>query len=451
MGNLADKFREYFLQNSLKELHDTIQELSISELILLWHDFNEGESLQLFSYLDLEQKIDLINQISEEEQSDLLKALSSEGQRQILMQMDPDDLADLIQTVNHDVRETVWNSLDEETRKETQFLLRFDSDDAAGLMTPRYVALRSNITVEQAIRFIREGNKDLETIYYVYVVDNLQRLMGVISLREILIAKDQERIGERMEKNVISVREDTDQEEVAKILEDNDFIAVPVVDSFHRLLGIVTFDDVIDVIREEQTEDIYKMGAMEGSADVYLHTSVWKLLKKRIPWLILLLLTGTITTNVLDLFSHIFDAAAFLIIFIPVITQTGGNTGTQSSTLIIRGLAMGELQFSDLGKVILKEIALGILMGIILGVLILARSLFLPPVVGLYEAVVLGFSLIFVVLFSTIIGSIAPLLIHKAGGDPTVIAAPLMSTFIDVMGLTIYAVTAQTMLSMASG
>ena len=218
----------------------------------------------------------------------------------------------------------------------------------------------------------------------------------------------------------------------------NDLIALPVVDSFTRLLGIITFDDVIDVIREEQTEDVYKMGAMEGSADRYVDASIWRLIRKRIPWLVVLLLAGTLTTNVLKLFEPITLAATFLIWFVPVITQTGGNSGTQSSTLMIRGLAVGEIHFRDVGKVVLKELAVGFLMGAILGVVILLRGILLPPGIAILPAIAIGSSLVFVVLFSSLVGALAPLLIDRIGLDPTVMAGPLMATVIDVAGLTIY-------------
>ncbi|AHC14199.1 magnesium transporter [Salinispira pacifica] len=447
MSNI-DNIREHLDLMHRDLLREELNHLSLSEMLDLWQEMGEDEAMEIFLLLQLDQKVELITHLSEAEQEWLLKSLSLEKIRELLDEIEPDDLADIIQAVSHDVRSSVWKSLSEEARRETQFLLKFDSDDAAGLMTPRYIALRSNITVEQAIHFIRQGVDDIETIYYVYVVDQLQRIQGVISLREILFSNNSEVIGSKMSTNVISVQEDTDQEEVARILEDYDFIALPVTDRYNRLLGIITFDDVIDVIREEQTEDIYKMGAMDGSSDIYLETGIFRLLKKRIPWLILLLLTGTITTNVLALTDDILSAAAFLVLFIPVITQTGGNSGTQSSTLMIRGIAMGHVDFADIGKVVLKEFLVGVFMGVILGGVIILRSVYLPPGIAWYEGLVIGLSLIFVVLFSTIIGAVAPLLIHKLGWDPTVIAAPLMSTVIDVTGLSIYTFTAKMLLGL---
>jgi magnesium transporter len=447
MGSI-ENIREHIGLMQRETIKAELDQLSVSELIDLYQELKDDEAVEIFLLMALDQKVELITHLSDSEQEWLLRSLSLEKMREVLLEIEPDDLADILQAVSPEVRTSVWESLSDEARRETQFLLKFDSDDAAGLMTPRYIALRSNISIAQAISFIRSGVEDIETIYYIYVVDQLQRLQGVISLREILFSNNDEIIGNKMSTSVVAVQEETDQEEVARILEDYDFIALPVVDRYNRLLGIITFDDVIDVIREEQTEDIYRMGAMEGSSDVYLETGIGRLLKKRIPWLILLLLTGTITTNVLALTDDILSAAAFLVLFIPVITQTGGNSGTQSSTLMIRGIAMGNIDFRDIGKVVLKEIAVGIIMGLILGAVIILRSVYLPPGIQWFEGAVIGLSLIFVVLFSTVIGAMAPLVIHRFGWDPTVIAGPLMSTFIDVIGLTIYTFTAKLMLGL---
>ncbi|MCP4294099.1 MAG: magnesium transporter, partial [Proteobacteria bacterium] len=364
--------------------------------------------------------------------------LSEHATKNMLKEMEPDDLVDLIQSISPENRNSLWENMSDEAKKETEFLLRFDEDDAAGLMTPRYAAIRGEITVDQALKIIRRTLDKMETVYYIYVVDKLKRLTGVVSLKQILAADDNVIIADIMEEHVIFVRDDTDQEESAKVLEDHDLLALPVVDKFSRLLGIITFDDVIDVIREEQTEDIYKMGAMGGNTDSYLDSSIFALVLKRLPWLVVLLLAGTITTNVLSAFEGLTIAAGFLILFIPVITQTGGNCGTQSSTLMIRGLATDELHFRDIWKVLGKEVLIGIIIGIATGIIILLRGIFLPPGITLLQGVTVMISLSSVVLFATVLGALVPMLIHKLGFDPTVAAGPLMSTIIDVIGLTIY-------------
>lgn len=435
---MLDNLREYMSYMSDAELRNVLQDLSTHEILDHWNSLSQEEAAKLFLLFPLEKKVELITELSLHDQEWLIKSLPLENIREILDEVDPDDLVDIVQEVNPEVRESVWRSLSEEAKQETQFLLRFDADDAAGLMTTRHVAIRSNISVGQALAFIRINARDVETIYYIYVVDALKRLQGVVSLRDLLFVDDSERIENVMVKQVISVSEDTDQEEVAKLLSTYDLIALPVVDSYNRLLGIVTFDDVFDVIQDEQTEDVYKMSSMEGGVEPYTRSSVWRLMKKRVPWLVILLIAGTFTTNVISAFEPIIVAAGFLVWFVPVITQTGGNSGTQSSTLMIRGIATGEIHFRDFLKIILKESLVGLLMGIILAGVIILRGIFLPPGVLPEQAVAIGAALLFVVLFSSVIGAVAPLVIHRLGFDPTVMAGPLMATVIDVAGLTIY-------------
>jgi magnesium transporter len=218
------------------------------------------------------------------------------------------------------------------------------------------------------------------------------------------------------------------------------------VDHYHRLLGIVTFDDIIDVIREEQTEDIYKMSAVSVSRATYLESSVFALMRRRIPWLIILLLAATITTNVIAGYRHVLETAVVLAFFIPIVTGTGGNSGTQSATLMIRGLATGELRFQDIWRILAKEILVGLLIGVCLGILTVGRAMLLPPAVALNEALAVGTAMFFVVIVATLLGALAPLVISRLGLDPAVMASPLMATLIDVSGLTIYFETAKVLL-----
>ena len=426
------------LELSGENLKKALEEFTVADLADMWYELDSEEALKIFLALDQDTRGELMAELPPSGQRELVEALSEQATKDLLEVMDPDDVVDLIQSVPPEVRQEVLGHMDEETRKETEFLLRFEDDAAAGLMTPRYIAVREDITVGQALEFLRKAPEEIETIYYIYVVDNLQRLRGVVSLRQLLLSDDNKKISEIMERNVISVLADTDQEETAKVLEDHDLIALPVVDRWNRLLGIVTFDDMIDVIREEQSEDVYRMNAIGGEAEDYLESPVSRLIWRRLPWIVLLLLAGTITTNVLAGYEHLIAQFAFLALFIPVITQTGGNSGTQSSTLMIRGLATGNLHFGVIGKVLTKEIATGMVIGIVTGLVIFLRSVFLPPGIMFKEAVVVAVSLNAVVLFATIMGCLVPFLIDKFGGDPAVAAGPLMSTLIDVTGLTIY-------------
>lgn len=421
-----------------QEFREAVNNYTTADLAAGWYEFSDEEALKVFLALEQEARGELISELQEADQRNLVASLSEQATKDLLEVMDPDDLVDLIQTVSPEVRSEVLGHLSDDIRREVEFLLRFDDNDAAGLMTTKYAAIRGDINVGQAMAFLRRAPEDLETIYYVYVVDGLQRLHGVVSLREILVAPDNKRIADIMQHNVVSVREDTDQEETAKVLENHDLIALPVTDRWNRLLGIVTFDDMIDVIREEQSEDVYRMSAIGGEAKEYLDSSVPRLIWRRLPWLIVLLLAGTITTNVLAGYEKLITRFAFLALFIPVITQTGGNSGTQSSTLMIRGLATGHLHFRLLGQALLKELATGLAIAFGTGLIIFFRSILLPPGVGRMEAFAVGVSLAAVVLFATLLGCLTPFIIDRFGGDPAVAAGPLMSTLIDVAGLTVY-------------
>ena len=437
-----ESIKEYLQMLNPAELKKNLKEISTQDLIENWDDLSEDEEKVIFRNLPLDMKIDLMDSLSSKDQEDIIRGLTDggiTGIKQLLKEMEPDDLVDIIQSASQDVRKSVWENLSDEVKKEMIFLLKFDEDDAAGLMSPRYIAIKSNITVGQALRFIQgQRAKDVETLYIIYVVDQLKRLIGLVSLRDLLEHEDDEIIKNIMETDIISVHDDTDQEETAKIFITYGFLAVPVVDENNVLLGIVTYDDIIDVIREEQTEDVYKMGAMTGEIEPYLETSIWGMVKKRVPWLVVLLFLGTITTNVLAHYESIVLGAAFLFIFMPVITQTGGNVSNQSSALMIRGLATGEIESEDMWRILLKEMVIGLLMGLITGAAIFFRGVLFPPEITIFQGIAIAISLCFVVVFSTVLGAFAPLLIHKLGFDPTVMSGPLLSTFIDVCGLSIY-------------
>ncbi len=448
MSTYIDYYRSYREMMTGNEMRSLFSEIGASDLANDWRDLSEEEKTEIFLHLDPEKKLDLIIELPYQEQETIIQSLSSQGKRSLFQAMEPDDLVDLVQTLSHEVRRSVWDNLSDDAKREMLFLLRFDEDDAAGMMTPRYLAIRASISVSQALGFIRSNVKKVEIPNYIYVLDDLQRLIGVISIKDILSSDDNLKVSEIMERKVISVLDETDREEVARTIEEHDLISIPVVDNDNLLLGVVTFDDVIDVIREEQTEDVYKMGAMSGEVDSYMDTSILGLVKKRVPWLIILLLFGTITTNVVHHYEQIVIGAAFLFVFMPVITQTGGNSGSQSSTLMIRGLATGEIHFKQIGIIFLREILVGVMMGLITGLVIIGRSIFLPPGIGIFEGIVIGVSLVFVVLISNLIGTLAPLLIHRLGFDPTVMSTPLMATVIDVCGLTIYFETAKYFLNL---
>ena len=448
MKNLLEHYFDYKDRMSTQEKATYFNEISFTDLVDAWDDLSDEEALAVFLDMPTELKRDLLLELSYTDQEVLLLSLSAQNRKHLFKLMEPDDLVDIMQAVNKDVRESVWENLSDEAKREMLFLLRFDEDDAAGLMTPRFLAVQAGITVAQAIQFIRANSTKVEYLFSIYVIDKLKRLTGIIPMKVLLAAEDTSVIGSLINEKPVYVYEDTDQEGVAKEMETNDMASIPVVNHDHILIGVVTFDDIIDVIREEQTEDVYKMGAMSGTSTSYMDNTIWSLVKKRVPWLIILLLLGTFSANILARYESMMVGAAFLIIFMPVITQTGGNTGSQASTLMIRGLATGDIVFKEIGAIFLREVLSGVLIGLITGLVIMGRSIYLPPGVNLYEGVVIGFSLMLVVIISNLLGIIAPLLIHRAGWDPTVMSAPLMATLIDICGYAIYFETARAMLKM---
>ncbi len=393
-------------------------------------------------------KRDVLIELSYDQQEHRIRNLSNRGRLELFQLVEPDDLVDIMQTLNKEVRQRVWESLSEESRKEMLFLLKYDEDDAAGLMTPRYLAIQSTISVGQAVQFMRSNAKKVEFLFNLYVIDQLQRLVGVIAIKDLLAAPNNMPVEKLVDEQYRFVYDDTDQEEVAQIMDTSDSPALPVIDHARVLIGIVTFDDVIDVIREEDTEDIYKMGAISGEPELYVNTSLWGLVRKRIPWIIILLILGTITANVLTLYEHLITGAAFLFVFMPVITQTGGNTGSQATTLMIRGLATNEIRLGDALKIMRRECIVGLLMGIITGLVIFLRGMLLPPVITPYESGAIAISLVLVVFVSNLLGIFAPLGISKLGFDPTVMSTPLLATVIDVAGYAIYFESAKLLLNL---
>lgn len=446
MQGALQHFLEYRERMDHKETSSFFSSISFSDILSEWDDLTDDQALQVFIALPIELKRDLLPSLSDHDQEHIILGLSSQNKKDLFRLLEPDDLVDIMRTVNKDVRDSVWEDLSDEGKREMLFLLRFDEDDAAGWMTPRFLAVQGGITVHQAIQFIRANCNTVEFLFNIYIIDQLERLIGMVSMKTLLAAKDETVISDLITEKVVFVYEDTDQEEVATTIDDNDMVSIPVVNHDHVLIGIITFDDIIDVIREEQTEDMYKMGAMSGTSDEYSEMSMWDLVKKRAPWLIILLLLGTVSANVLHHYESILSATAVLIIFMPVITQTGGNVGSQASTLMIRGLATGDIQFKAIRKILLRESLIGLAIGIITGLVVTARSVLLPPGVTPFVGFVIGSALLFVVWISNIIGIIAPLIIHKLGKDPTVMSAPLMATLIDICGYAIYFETAKVFL-----
>jgi magnesium transporter len=357
----------------------------------------------------------------------------------------PDDAADVIQEAPQKEHAGLLALLDDATRTEVTALLAYAEDQAGGLMNPRYARVRLEMSVDEAISYLRrQARERIETIYYIYVLDAQQHLLGVASFRELFAAFGDKKIQEVMHTDVVAVSEQMDQEAVSRIFAHHDLIALPVVDVEGRMKGIVTVDDIVDVVQEEATEDIHKIGGMEALDGPYLQIGFGQMVKKRAGWLSALFLGEMLTATAMGYYEHAIERAVVLALFIPLIISSGGNSGSQASTLVIRAMALGEVRLRDWWRVVRREVAAGLVLGTILGVIGLMRILLWPARAQIYGehyllvGLTVAFSLVGVVLFGTIAGSMLPFLLRQLGFDPASASAPFVATLVDVSGLVIY-------------
>jgi magnesium transporter len=418
--------------------------LLAGDLLDAWPFLSAEERAEGFRLLTPTEGEDLFLGLAARDQAELLLALPA-AERQIwLRQLAPDDAADLLQQVSDPDRAALLAQLDDATRLEVTALLAYAEDEAGGLMSPRYARLRPEMRVDEAIAYLRrQARQRLETIYYIYVLDADQRLVGVVSFRELFAAPPDRTVRDVMRAEVVSVPDDMDQEAVAGVIAEHDLMAVPVVDAAGRLVGIVTVDDIVDVVREEATEDIQKIGGTEALDRPYLQAGLLEMVRKRAVWLSVLFLGSLLTATVIGYYEDAITRAVVLALFIPLIISSGGNSGSQATTLVIRALAIGELRLRDWWRVLLKEIASGLALGAILGVLGFVRVLVWPGPGGTAAhvgavALTVAASLVGIVLWGSLVGAMLPFVLSRLGFDPASASAPFVATLVDVTGLVIY-------------
>lgn len=398
----------------------------------------------LYRLLPKELAAEAFVEMEPEEQETLIISFSDMELREVLEELYVDDTVDLIEEMPATVVKRILKHTDPETRQTVNELLQYPEDSAGSIMTTEFVDLKRNMTVEDALKRIRRIGIDKETINICYVTDASRRLLGLVSLRTLLLAEEQEAIEDIMETNVISVTTLEDKEDVAQYLSRYDFLAIPVVDKEGRLVGIVTFDDAIDVMEEETTEDFELMAAITPTDKPYLRTGVWDTVKSRFPWLMLLMLSATFTGIVISRFEDSLSACSVLIGFIPMLMGTGGNCGNQSSVAVIRALSLNEIHFSDLPSVVWKESRVSLVVGVLLAcgnflkLMLVDRFLLQNGDVTIAVALVICLTLVCVVFCAKVVGCLLPLLAEKIGLDPAVMAAPFISTIVDVVSLLIY-------------
>jgi magnesium transporter len=429
------------------------QALDASELEDAWPILSTEERLEGFRYLERTDAEDFFLGLSARDQAELLLLLPQQERRAWMRLMEPDDAADLLQEARIEERERLLSLLDLSTRREVTALLAYEEDEAGGLMSPRFARLRPEMSAEEAIRYLRrQAVQRAETIYYVYVLDPEQRLLGVVSFRDLFASPPERPVHEIMETEMIVAPEEMDQEALAALFSEHDLLAVPVIDAERRVKGVVTVDDIVDVLEEEATEDIHKIGGTEALDAPYLQSGIAEMLRKRGPWLAVLFLGETLTAVAMGFYEEQIERAVVLALFIPLIISSGGNSGSQATTLVIRAMALGEVSLRNWVRVLRREIATGLGLGLLLGALgLLKITVFQALGVGYGEfwlqlGITVGLSLIAVVLWGTTVGSMLPFILRRLGFDPASASAPFVATLVDVTGLIIYFTVASVML-----
>ncbi|MFZ5440915.1 MAG: magnesium transporter [Myxococcota bacterium] len=429
------------------------ERLTSEELRDCWPILSASERIEAFQHMARADSDDFFLGIAAADQADILVAMP-EGERRLWLRLlAPDDAADVVQRVSPEQRAALLATLDEPTRREVVALLAYAEDAAGGLMSPRFARLRPEMSVAEAIRYLqRQAQERLETIYYAYVLDQEQRLRGVVSFRELFTAPGEKQVSEVMRADVISVPDTMDQESVARVIAQHDLNALPVVDAAGRMKGIVTVDDIVDVVQREATEDIQKLGGMESLDTPYLQTPMVDMVRKRAGWLSALFLGELLTASAMGRFEDEIAKAVVLALFVPLIISSGGNSGSQATTLIIRAMALGEVKLGDWWRIMRRELMAGLFLGLILAALGTVRILVWQQIFHTYGehsgqvAATVAVSLVGIVTWGTLAGSMLPFVIRRLGFDPASASAPFVATLVDVSGLVIYFTVAQIIL-----
>ncbi|MBQ8860761.1 MAG: magnesium transporter [Ruminococcus sp.] len=426
-------------------LRDILSTMNPVDIAVVFEDIADEKTAILFRLLPKELAAEAFVEMDEDTQQLLIHGFSDAELKEVIDELYVDDAVDIIEEMPANVVKRILRHTDPDVRKQINEILKYPEDSAGSIMTTEFVRLRPKMTVEEAIKRIRRTGIDKETIYTCYVADDHSTLIGIVTIKSLLLADEEETIENLMETNVISVNTLDDQEVVVQVFNKYNFLAVPVVDKENRLVGIVTVDDAIDVMEEEATEDIQKVAAITPTTDKpYDRLSVFEIFKSRIPWLLILMISATFTGMIINSFESSLATSIVLTAFIPMLMGTGGNSGSQSSVTIIRSLSLGEIEFKDIFKVIFKESRVSILCGVTLALanfvkmLVVDRILLQNEEVTVMIALVVSLTLILTVFFAKIVGCVLPMIIEKVGFDPAVVASPFITTILDALSLFIY-------------
>lgn len=422
----------------IKRLLDEMNEYDISEII---EELPKNELVKVFRLLKKDIAADVFSYIDSDVQAIIISSLTDNEAVDIINEMSADDATDLIDEMPANVVSKLLGKVDNDTRKNINLLLKYPDNSAGSIMTVEYLDLKEEITVEEAISKIKKEHIDKETINTCFVTDKGRKLIGTVTLKDLVINKDETKLNEIMDTDFFSVGTLTDQEEVAQKIKDYDLISIPVVDSENKLVGIITIDDIIDIIEEETTEDIEKMAAILPTEKPYMKLSVFELWKSRIPWLLLLMISAAFTGKIIQNYETALTSCVILTSFIPMLMDTGGNAGSQSSVTIIRGLSLDEIEYKDTLKVMWKELRVSLVVGITLASANFAKLIFIDKV-SLDLAAVVCIALAVTVVIAKIVGCSLPILSKKLGFDPAVMANPFITTIVDAISLFVFFKTA---------
>ncbi|WP_026662153.1 magnesium transporter [Butyrivibrio proteoclasticus] len=445
----AEILQELLESRKYTLLRQTISEMNTTDIAAAMSEMEDEDSLKMFRILPKDMAADVFADLELDVQQYIIKSLSDREASNIIDNLMADDATDLLEEMPANVVKRILANASPETRADINHLLQYPEDSAGSIMTVEYVDLREDMTVADAIERIRKKGVDSETINICYVVTRQKVLVGTVALRYLLIMKPEEIIGDIMNTNVISIGTLTDQEEAARMFQKYGFTAMPVVDAETRMVGIITIDDVVDIMEEEATEDIEKMAAIVPSDKPYPKVGIFETYKSRIPWLLFLMISATFTGAIITGFEDALSAYVILTAYIPMLMDTGGNAGGQASVSIIRALSLKEIEFSDLLKIIWKEIRVAVLCGLTLSVANFAKLLLFDKL-ALPVAAVICLTLLIVVLIAKMVGCCLPMLASKVGFDPAVMASPFITTIVDALSLLVYFNIATNLLHLAT-
>jgi magnesium transporter len=423
------KARDEILKNNSVDIaeivEEVIKELGIEKAVILFRTLPKDVSVEVFSYLRSDDQREIISAITEREI------------QHIMDELDFDDMIDVLEELPANIVDKILEKTTKEERRLINTFLNYPETSAGSLMTPDYISLRKNMTVAEALAYIKKEGMDSETVYTCYIKDEGRRLLGIVSLRTLVVSDDNVQVGDLMHEDVIYVNVLDDREHVSDIFKKYGFLAIPVVDNEKRLVGIITVDDILDVIDEEITEDFQKMAGVAATKEEYLDMSVWSHVKNRLPWLFFLMCSLMVTGFIITKFEDILSKVIVLVAYLPLLMGTGGNSGSQSATLIIRGLAVGDVGLRDAGRILWKEVRVSFIIGAVLSALNFLKIYFIDGS-GLLVALTVCGSMLLIIMVAKIIGGLLPIGAKKVGIDPALMASPMIASLTDMVSVFTY-------------